>query len=430
VGSFDTQMAAQQHIAEAEAEKARQVGIHAAELAQRRQEDLNYDVAHAEETNKRLDASIAETQRQIDDVRSKKVNPLGFMGEDERAGIIAVVGGVFGGLAQWGMGLKTNPFLDSLDRMIDRQVSVDERNLDRQQTGLNQKMNLLQQQRALYGDDRTSRLQYKNLMYEAVKDQLAAEAQQYDSPLYTARAENAIGELERGQAMLQKQLGEQLRSQAMAGASQALARQREVIGVYRDVYDKALAAGLAPSQAEFEAKRQVGILYAPGSQGERPPEADQGFALGKSGREKIAAERYDAQSTSDEFNSQVDALKKHPAITEDHGIASGALQHLGARVAPETARYAQDLNQINTQIINAIGKVARDAEGKPNVEMMKRYENRFTMDLTDKPEIKIQKLEGARNVVNSLARQHGATGAPKPSARQDADEALGARTLR
>lgn len=173
----------------------------------------------------------------------------------------------------------------------------------------------------------------------------------------------------------------------------------------------------------------MGILYAPGSQGDRPPEAANDFGMGKSGREKIAAERYEAQQTSDEFNSQVDAMKKHPAL-EDLGVTTGPLSHLGPRVAPGSSKTVQDLQQLNTQIINAIGKVARDAEGKPNVAMMERYEKRFTIEPGDTKEIALQKIEGARSVVNSLARQHGATGAPKPSARQDADEALGARTLR
>ncbi len=87
----------------------------------------------------------------------------------------------------------------------------------------------------------------------------------------------------------------------------------------------------------------IGRLYAPGSVGPRPPDDGQGgLALGKAGREKVALERYEGQQTSDEFNAQIDALKKHPAL-DDLGVTTGPTAKLGPRMAPKSTKTVQDL---------------------------------------------------------------------------------------
>jgi len=47
--------------------------------------------------------------------------------------------------------------------------------------------------------------------------------------------------------------------------------------------------------------------------------------------------------------------------------------------------------------------------------MIERLEKRFSIHLGDTKQMAIQKLEGAREVVNALARQQGATNAPAPN---------------
>lgn len=429
VGSYDDQAGAQNRMGAADAYRAQLQADHHAELSRRMDEDAAIAGAEealaAEQTQKSMD----EVSRQLDDVRSRKIKPLDLMEQGTAMGILAVVAGAVGGFYQGLNGMKENPVLADLDRFAERQMAADEKNRDNEKAVLGQKLSLLGTQRQIHRDGQMAKLAARNLVYEAAKEQIAADGAEADVAWKKAAADAAIAEINRGQQTLLKTFGEQARAQAMAAAGQATAQRKEVMGVYREIYDKALTAGYTPAQAEYEAKRTIGILYAPGTVGERSAAMSSDSGLGKTGREKLALEHHEAQAAADEFNSQVDAMKKHPAL-DDLGITTGTTAKLGPRLAPESNRTMQDLNQLNTQIINAIGKVARDAEGKPNVLMMERYEHRFSIEPDDTKEQAIQKIEGARNVVNSLARQHGATEAPKPSARQDTNAELGAKPVR
>lgn len=271
VGSYDEQMGAARSLALHQGAQADRVGTLEAERARRRQEDASILQAEDEEAAKRMDASISEVQRQLDDVRSKKIKPMRMMDQGPGMGVMAIVGGVMGGLYQWATGSKSNPFIDDLDRMIDRQMAADEKNLDNEKAAIGQKMSLLQQQRAVYQDTRVAKLAAKNLYYEAMKDEITAEAQKYDVPMYNDRAQAAIAQLEREQGALQKQLGESLRQKDAAAAAQQYAHVKEVRDLRNSVFDKVLQATGSPEIAEAEANRQVAIVYAPGAVGARTP---------------------------------------------------------------------------------------------------------------------------------------------------------------
>lgn len=429
VGSFGDQTGAQQRMGAAQAYGAQLQADHHAELSRRQEEDAAIARAEEDYAAQQTEASMSELARQLDDVRAKKIKPIDYMSQGPAMGVLAVLASAMGGFYMGLTGGKENPVTADLDRFIERQVAIDEKNLENEKAGLNQKLNLLGHQRQIHRDRATANAATRLLVYEAAREQLAADAANADVPWKKAAADAAMAELQRSQGLLLKQFGEAAQQRDRAAAAAAMARQKEVLTTYRETYDKALSAGFTPAEAEYEAKRMIGNLYAPGSQGERPPEQP-GAALGKEGRQKLAYLQHEAQGASDEFNAQVDALKKHPAL-DGLGITTGPAASVGGqRLAPGSSAVIQDLNQINTQIINAIGKVARDAEGKPNVLMMERYEHRFSIEPNDTKEIAIQKLEGARNVVNSLARQHGANSAPKPSARQDEAAALGAKPVR
>lgn len=115
----------------------------------------------------------------------------------------------------------------------------------------------------------------------------------------------------------------------------------------------------------------------------------------------------ETQTATDEFNKQMDALANHPVIVGS-GLGTAAGAKLPARLAPESNDAQQQLEAINTRNLQAIGKVAKDADGKPNKEMIKKIEERFEIHLSDPPAIKQQKLQGVRDVYNALARQQGA----------------------
>lgn len=143
-------------------------------------------------------------------------------------------------------------------------------------------------------------------------------------------------------------------------------------------------------------------------------EASGGSPLTKEQRGKRALEQEEMRTAAIEFNDQVDALKEHPSLAKLSPVGA-VMANAGPRVAPDSYRVQQDLNEINTSIINAIGKVAKDAEGKPSQKMLQLYKDRFEIKQgIDTAASAREKLDRARNVVNSLARQQGSGASPRP----------------
>ncbi len=125
---------------------------------------------------------------------------------------------------------------------------------------------------------------------------------------------------------------------------------------------------------------------------------------------KLTEDQQNVRAT-DEFNSQIADIKKSPIITGT-GLGTAALATLPQRVAPGANREQTELDAINTRMLQAIGKVAKDADGKPNKEMIQRIEKTYAIHLGEPPEQKIAKLTAVQDIYNSLARQQGAANAP------------------
>lgn len=270
LGAFDTQRDATVRLGEEEVAKSMHIGDLQREAARRRAEDADLALAEEKEVGRRLDRSLEEVSRQIDDVHSKRVTPLTQMHSGPRVGLSAVAGAVLGGIYQWATNAKENPFLVEMNKQIDRQIALDERNLDREERGVERKANLLKQQLTVHRDMQSAKLSTRLMYQEAFKDQIAGEAQQYDSPMYRDRAAMAAGAIDGQKGGLMKQLGESLRAKDQAAAAMAYARQKEVRDFRNSVYDHVLTATGSAAQAEAEANRQMALVYAPGLVGPRP----------------------------------------------------------------------------------------------------------------------------------------------------------------
>lgn len=273
VGAIDAREDAMRRASAAEQDKAVLVGDHTAELARRRAEDASIAQMEQQYAAEHFEASMTELQRQMDDVAAKKIDPKRLMKETPGLGFLAVIGGAIGGLYQGLSRSGENPFMKELNLMIDRDISAQEREIDQANRGVGQQAGLLAQQRALFQDTQAAKMAAKALYYQAAQDELAAEAARYDSPIYQARADDAIAQLEGSKQELLQSIGEANQRAAMAAANQRFARDKEVQALYRDVYDKVLTAtGGNVAMAEAEAIRQVGRIYAPGTVGQRTPQ--------------------------------------------------------------------------------------------------------------------------------------------------------------
>lgn len=262
LGTYDAREDALRQIASAEADKAAVVGDHRAELARRRSEDASINQMETQYAAEHFDQKMTELERQLDDVATKKIDPKRLMKETPGLGFLAVIGGAIGGLYQ-GLSGGENPFMKELNIMIDRDIAAQERELDSAHKNVSGKMGLLAQQRSIFQDSQQAKLAAQALYYQSAEDELMAEAARYDQPIYKARAEEAAQQIRAEKQGLLIKIGEQQRAQSAAAASQAFSREKEVQGLYRDVYDKVLAKTGNPMVAETEARRQVAVVYRP-----------------------------------------------------------------------------------------------------------------------------------------------------------------------
>jgi hypothetical protein len=169
-----------------------------------------------------------------------------------------------------------------------------------------------------------------------------------------------------------------------------------------EMSDEAKAAGMSREEALF----RQGLALHDGDS------SNAGFGrivnpeqAGKTGKDD------ETVRATNEFNSQIDDLRKSPIIT-DTGLGTSLLSKLPQRLAPDSNRQQTELDAINTRMLQAVGKVAKDADGKPNKEMIERIEHTYGINLGDSPEQKAAKLTAVQDIYNSLARQQGASNAP------------------
>ena len=429
VDALGARMHAMGRAADADAVKAVQIAEGQRDLGRMQQEDAAIDRAQAELAQRHFDDGMQEIGRQLDDVRAAKIDPLRKMKEEPALAVSAIVGGMIGGFYQGITGGQRNEFLADIDRQLDRAYEEDVRQLGDKKFALGQAQNLLGEQRAVQKDADLARLQSRNLQYEAIKQQIDAQATEDGTPAARARADDGIAQMQGQQQALIEEIGRRKKAQADAAGAAGMAQAKEVRDFRYKVYEKMIGEGFSPAQAEAEARRQVAIQYL-GGVGPRPPGGDMSQPpMTREQRGKLAAEHGEADRSTAEFNTQIDALKKNPVI-HSAGLTTGPLAALGGRIAPDSAHEHQEINNINMQLLAAVGKMAKDADGKPNKHVLQEIKETYFLTDGEPPEMKLQKLEGARSYVNALARQQGATGAPAPNRQSTLSSELGAKPIR
>ncbi len=226
-GTYDEDKGSTQRGADAEKDRAALIAAGAQEIAQQKIDDQQAQAMEAANARQHFDDYSAETQRQIDDVRSKRIEPNRAY-NDTGSAVLAVIGGALGGLYQGLNKMATNPFIEQMNKTIDRDIAAQESDLRTQKEGIGERKGLLNEMRATYKDEALAKLQARNLYYEGAKEALAAKASEYDSPAIQSRADLAITALSREQTKLD--INEAIRKAAAAQAAGAAAeamRQRD-----------------------------------------------------------------------------------------------------------------------------------------------------------------------------------------------------------
>lgn len=272
LSGFDKEAEGLQAQSSAEGDRAAMRGDGMRDLARMQEEDAAIRAAEMDMAQRDFDNSMSEVTRQLDAVRNQKVDPTRLMQQDGM-GIRAVIGGMLGGIYMGLNKMDHNPFMDDLNKQIDRDIAAQEKNIDNARGAAGERMNLLREQRATFKDNDLAKLATRRTMYEAMEHHIEAEASRFDQPIAKARADQALAVLGRNKDQLDLQIKERaLHAAAAAAAAQASAARgamKEQREAFAQTYEKNLAAGMSPQQAEAEAGRMVQNLYGGGA-GERP----------------------------------------------------------------------------------------------------------------------------------------------------------------
>ncbi len=331
-GTYDQDKAATQEGATAEKAKADILAAGAADIARRKMEDQAIQQVEAANAAKHFEDYQAETQRQIDDVKSQKIQPNRAY-SDTGSAIAAVLGGVMGGMYQGLNHLQTNPFLDQMNKVIDRDIDAQKHDQATQKGAIAERKGLLAEMRTTYKDEALAKLQAKNLYYEGAKEDLAAQAATYDSPAVQARADQAIAAISREQAKLD--LNDAIRKAAAAQAAGAAAEHRRQI----DFENRLKLQGMRNETVKSDA--QADKDYAEGGKKEAGDAARfvgtgkdaQGNPTGYLERNAEGAkEREDSRIAAARLMKNIDRAQE---IRKDEGALGRAVNRGGYVYAPE-----------------------------------------------------------------------------------------------
>ena len=223
-------------------------------------------------------------------------------------------------------------------------------------------------------------MQTRNLQYEAVKQQISAEALNDDMPAAQARADELIAQVEFAQKQLAEQIGLAKQKQAAALASSGMAQAREVQKTLLETYKEHLAKGYSPEQSMQAARSIVDTLYLGGGH-VRLPKGDS-MGLGQSGREEIAKENY---RTTQEATGILNSIRSFdPAKVAAGGVygahAPNSLMTQGQKAErDERERY----NALVRPAVGAAWRLQTHSPEPRNVELLDEQAKSFIIEPTD-----------------------------------------------
>ncbi len=261
-GTFDEDKAAIQRGANAETDRAALMAQGSGELARQKMDDEAGRQVEASTAAQHFADYQAETQRQIDAVRQKTIQPNRAYA-DTGSAVTAVIGGVLGGIYQGLNKLQSNPFLDQMNKTMDRDIAAQEADLATAKGAIAERKGMLADMRTTYKDEALAKLQARNLYYEGAKEQLAAEAATYDSPAIQARADQAISAISREQAKLDIDAAMK-KASAAAGAAAAAEHRRQTDFNNRIALQKVQNETLTAGASAAKDLRDAGGGTAPG----------------------------------------------------------------------------------------------------------------------------------------------------------------------
>ncbi len=356
-GTYDEDKAALQRGANAETDRAALMAQGSGELARQKMDDEAGRQVEAATTAQRFNDYQAETQRQIDAVRQKTIQPNRAYA-DTGSAVTAVIGGVLGGIYQGLNKLQSNPFLDQMNKTIDRDIAAQETDLATAKGAIAERKGMLADMRTTYKDEALAKMQARNLYYEGAKEQLAAEAATYDSPAIQARADQAISAITREQAKMDLE-GAMRKAAAQAGAAAAAEHQRQTDFNNRIALQKVQNETLLAGATATKDLRDAGGGAAPGDVIGSIPKAQQPEAI----KELAIKEK------KDRTNAMLDQL-------QSDAVGRSRVNPLNAVPGTDAGDRDNRIDVMNSQIVSLIrGQGDSDAKSE---ERLKKLQIKYT----------------------------------------------------
>lgn len=346
-GTFAAEKHAMQSLADAEMARSEAMAAGMAVIGADRVRESALQESRAASEREIFKSYQEDTQRQLDDVRSQKVDPNRLY-RDTGSTALAIIGGVLGGLYQGLNKLSSNPFIDQMNRNIDRDIAVQERDLDRKTKAIGERRGILADMRVSYHDEDMARAQAKNLYYEGIKQQLAAQASQYESPAIQARADQAINLVDRQQAALKlDELAKRAAANAAAAAFARAEKQREFENALKqeEAITHRIAAnksGVGHKEGQSPRERFVGV--------DRDDDGNPRGYLAGSGTEAAKARQQLAAS-----NELIALAEKAKAVRAEQGFLGRSLVR-EPLVGTYTPEWQTKIRSLENQIVGAIKK--------------------------------------------------------------------------
>ena len=179
-----------------------------------------------EDAATRHQAFISRTEQLADEVGKMKVDPNRFFKNASTAQqVMMSIGAVAGGMLQ-GLQGGTNTFLDRLDRMVDRDISAQQSEIDNKKTQLSERRTVFGQLLQETGDRRLAAMQARGLTYEAAKGWIKARADALGTPEIYRNAQIAANAIDQRRDALWADMSKQAYASAVAGAQAAAAQRR------------------------------------------------------------------------------------------------------------------------------------------------------------------------------------------------------------
>jgi len=392
LGTFDEQKASMARQGAAEGDKNAMLADHGAELARIKQEDAAIDHEAERVANDQFAAHMAETQKQLDAVRAKKIDPGRYM--SDKSGFLAVLGGVAGGMYMGLNKLSSNPFLDDLNKQIDRDVDSQKADLANERESVNGRLSMLGQMRSVYKDHQLADLQSRNLYYEAAKEGIAAEGARYDTPIAKERTAQAISVVDHAQKQLDLQIREQAQAHAQAQAAAAAAQARAARKEQFEQTVKLIELGQSDKKIDAE--------FGTGTDG-----------LGKAGRQTMALDHAKAQQELEANLAAVTAAQKDIKAIAAGGSLGNAASHLPGWV-PGVSGARKDVNAreaYRSLVIPALGAAWKMRTGGVEPKNPKIFEEQaqaYVPQPDDSEDVIADRMERLRKHMTEAAGAQGA----------------------